>query len=142
MSEIRWAACIKVGCLYASSVFVIGFALGAVRVLLVIPHLGETPAVLLEAPLMLAVSWILSRWIAGKHGMLTGTSEAFVMGAIAFAILICAELGTAVMLFRKTVLEYVAGLGSVPGAIGLAAQLCFAIFPVFHMLSKRISSSG
>jgi hypothetical protein len=47
---------IEAGALYAITVFLIGFILGTIRVLLLAPHLGETIAVILEAPLMLAAS--------------------------------------------------------------------------------------
>ncbi|ALL70161.1 hypothetical protein K788_0001490 (plasmid) [Paraburkholderia caribensis MBA4] len=54
----------------------IGFALGTIRVLLLVPCLGETAAVSLEAPFMLAASWNLSRWSAKRHDVLTDTADA------------------------------------------------------------------
>jgi hypothetical protein len=50
------AAAICAGVAYSVIVFLIGFSFGTVRVLLLIPHLGETVAVSLEAPIMLAAS--------------------------------------------------------------------------------------
>jgi len=135
-----WVA--EAGCLYALTVFVIGFALGAIRVLLLVPRLGETAAVSLETPFMLAASWNLSRWSAKEHDVLTDTTDALLMGAIALVVLTLAELGTAVLLFRRTVLEYFIGFGSVPGAIGLAGQLCFASFPFLQGHCNRIESSS
>ena len=49
----------KAGALYAIIVFVIGFMLGTIRVLLVAPRLGETTADIIEAPIMLAASWFV-----------------------------------------------------------------------------------
>ncbi|WP_260436069.1 hypothetical protein [Burkholderia sp. Bp9143] len=40
--------------------FAIGFALGTIRVLLLVSRLAETAAVLLEVPLLLAASWKVS----------------------------------------------------------------------------------
>ena len=140
-SWIRWAACAGAGCVYALSVFTIGFAFGAIRVVLLVPRLGNTAAVLLEAPFMLAVSWKMSRWSAKNHGLLTDTSGALLMGAIAFAVLMFAELSTSVLCFDKTVWEYIASFWSVPGAIGFAAQLCFAGFPFLQARNTRIASS-
>ncbi|KAB0653195.1 hypothetical protein LGM71_24355 [Burkholderia sp. AU33545] len=136
----RWATCAEAGCVYALTVFVIGFAFGAIRVLLLVQLLGETAAVSLEAPFMLAASWYLSHWSAKKHDMLTDTNEALLMGAIALAILMLAELCINGLLFRRTVLEYFAGFWSVPGAIGLASQLCFAGFPFLQAISHRTES--
>ncbi|WP_174965069.1 hypothetical protein [Burkholderia ubonensis] len=119
----------------------IGFAFGAIRVLLLVPLLGETAAVSLEAPFMLAASWTLSHWSAKKHDMLTDTNEALLMGAFALAVLTLAELCTNGLLFGRTVLEYFVGFWSVPGAIGLAGQLCFASFPFLQARGNRIGSS-
>ena len=43
----------KAGALYAIIVFLIAFILSTIRVLLVAPRLGETTAVIIEAPIML-----------------------------------------------------------------------------------------
>jgi hypothetical protein len=122
-------------------VFAIGFALGAIRVLLLVPRLGDTVAVLLEAPFILAVSWQMSRWSAKRRGLMTDTYGALLMGAISFTVLMSAESVTAVICFNRTLAEYLAGFWSVPGAIGLAAQLCFASFPFLQASSNRIASS-
>ena len=52
----------KAGALYANIVFLIGFILGTIRVLLLAPRLGETTAVIAEVPVMLAASWFVCRW--------------------------------------------------------------------------------
>lgn len=141
-SGIRWATCIEAGCVYALTVFTIGFALGTIRVLLLVPRLGATTAVLLEVPLMLAVSWKMSRRSAKNFGLLSDANAALLMGAIAFVILIFAELGTAMLFFHCTVGQYLASFWSAPGAIGLAAQFCFASFPFLQANRNRIPSSG
>jgi hypothetical protein len=51
----------KAGALYAIIIFVVGFILGTIRVLLLAPRLGETTAVIIEAPIMLAASWFVCR---------------------------------------------------------------------------------
>jgi hypothetical protein len=123
-------------------VFAIGCVLGAIRVLLLAPRLGNVAAGLLEAPFMLAVSWNMSRWSAKKHGVLTDTSEALLMGAIAFAVLMFMEFCTAVLCFNRTAGEYFASFLSAPGAIGFAAQCCFAGFPFLQASSNRLASGG
>lgn len=64
------------------------------------------------------------------------------MGVIAFAILMFAELATALLCFNRAVAEYFAGWWSVPGAIGLAAQVCFAGFPFLQASRQEIGSGG
>ncbi len=51
----------KAGVLYALSVFLIGLILGTIRVLLLVPRLGEKAAVTLETAMMLAASWFVCR---------------------------------------------------------------------------------
>jgi hypothetical protein len=135
-TAIPWAACTKAGCVYAISVFVIGFGLGTIRVLLLVPRLGGTVAVLSEAPLMLAVSWSVSKWVTKKFDLHADADASLLMGAIAFAVLMLAELGVSVFVFSKSMVEHLAGYWSVPGVIGLAAQVCFATFP-FLQASRR-----
>ena len=82
----------RAGALYAIIVFPIGFVLGTIRVLLLVPRLGGTTAVVLEVPFMLTASWFVCRWCVDR----------------------CATYG------------------SLAGAIGLGAQVIFAMFPVIQ----------
>ena len=63
---VRVFGATEAGALYAIIVFLIGFILGTIRVLLVAPRLGETTAVILEAPMMLAASWFVCRWCVDR----------------------------------------------------------------------------
>jgi len=85
---------------------------------------------------MLAVSWTISRWSV-KRFDLNSNVDAALMGAIAFAILMLAETGVAVLAFGMSVGEQVAGYWAVPGAIGLFAQICFSCFPFLQV--RRIA---
>ena len=142
MRGSRRVACVQAAVVYALSAFSIGFLLGAIRVTLVAPRVGETLAVLLEAPLMLAVSWKLSRWSAGRFGVLSHFNDALLMGMIGFATLMSAEIVTAVLLFGRSVQSYFDGFASVAGMIGLLAQVCFAVFPVVQVGRGRGAVGG
>ena len=72
----------------------------------------------------------------------TDPHGALLMGAIAFSVLMFAEFATAVLCFHRTAAEYVAGFWSVPGAIGLAAQACFAGFPFVQSNRHGIDVDG
>lgn len=52
----------KAGALYAILVFLIGFMLGTIRVLLFAPRLGETIAVMTKVPIMLVAIRFVWRW--------------------------------------------------------------------------------
>jgi hypothetical protein len=127
------AAAIRAGSFYALIVFLIGFILGTIRVLLLAPRLGETVAVSLETPLMLAASWFVCRWCVDRLDVPPTVPNRSMMGVVAFAVLIFAEFGLAVLVFGRSGAEVVASYASVPGAIGLAAQIVFAAFPVVQV---------
>ena len=65
MSQVL-ARILKAGALYFGVVFGAGFVLGTVRVIWVVPHLGERTAELIEAPLMLAVTIVAARWVVKR----------------------------------------------------------------------------
>lgn len=124
------------GVAYVAMVFPVAFAFGTARVLLVAPRVGETVAVLLEAPLILAVSWLASRVCVRRFQVPPAVAARLAMGATAFLLLMLAELGLGLGLFGQTFEAVLAGFGSAPGAIGLAAQLGFALVP-FLQIRRR-----
>jgi hypothetical protein len=81
------------GALYPITVFLIGFILGTIRVLLLAPHLGETTAVLVEAPTMLVASWFVCRWWADRLDVMRTVPARSLMGFVAFLVLMSAEAG-------------------------------------------------
>ena len=125
------------GLLYAVLVFGVGFALGTIRVLILVPHLPATLAVLVETPAILAVSWWLSSWCSARFGVERGTGARLTMGIVAFTVLMLEELTLSVVLFARPAGAYLSSLISVPGAIGLAAQVAFAFFPLLQARRRR-----
>jgi hypothetical protein len=122
---VRVLRATEAGALYAIIVFLIGFILGTIRVLLVAPRLGETTAVIIEAPIMLAVSWFgldVRRTVAARS----------LMGLVAFMVLMSAEVGLGAVLGRSLA-DQLAAYKSPSGAIGLIAQVIFAMFPVIQV---------
>jgi hypothetical protein len=123
---------IQAGAVYCTVVFACGFALGAARMLLVAPHIGEVAAVLAEAPVMLGLSWVICAWCVGRFRMSEATTPRLVMGAAAFAFMMAAEFGVSVTVFHRSLSEHLAGYRTVSGALGLAAQFAFAWFPLLQ----------
>ena len=122
----------KAGTLYAIIVFLIGFTFGTIRVLLVAPRLGETTAVIMEAPFILTASWFLCRWCVDRLDVRRTVPPRLLMGFVAFPVLMSAEVGLGAVLGRSLV-DQLAAYGSPAGAIGLAAQIIFAMFPVIQV---------
>ena len=122
------------GVAYFAIVFSCAFALGTVRVLLVTPRLGPLIAVLVEAPLVLAISWLACGWCVRRLGIGRVALERLAMGLVAFVVLMTAELGLAVTLFGQTAGAWAHAFQTAPGVIGLLAQMAFALVP----LAQRI----
>jgi len=129
-------AALKAGVTYFAAVFLAGFALGTTRVLLLVPSLGETLAVLLEVPLLLALSWMVSPWIVTRYGVSGDVPSRVLMGGVAFSLLMIAELALAVFVFGRSLEEHAAAYASWPGAIGLAAQITFAVIPLVRRTQR------
>ena len=86
---------------YFGAVFVVGFMFGAIRVLVLVPRLGEIASVLLETPVILAVSWLVSGWTTQNFRVTSAVSRRLLMGIVAFGLLMLAEMGVSVFAFGK-----------------------------------------
>lgn len=113
---------------YWAAVFALGFALGTIRVLWVIPLVGLMPATLIELPLILTASWLAAGWLVRRF-RIASTEEALTAGALAFAILMVAECALASVLTGQSPAEWLAGLRQPHALLGLAGQVVFALMP-------------
>lgn len=120
--------------IYFGAVFAVAFAVGMVRVLLVVPLVGALAAVALEVPLILGVSWVVAGWVLRRWPL--DLWQRCVMGVVAFGLLMAAELGLAVLLSGQSAGEFVGGWATLPGALGLAGQIGFALVPVVRRQGK------
>ncbi len=123
-------AAARAGLAYFAAVFAAGFVLGTLRVMVVVPALGEVAAVLLELPVMLALSWVACRWLIARFRVAARPAERLAMGGVAFAVLMLAEAGLAILGFGQSLAGYLSALTGLPGAIGLAGQVAFAAMPL------------
>ena len=133
------ASGIRAGIAYGATVFGIGFLLGTARVLLLAPRVGATLAVSIETPVILAASWYVAAFWMKRLAVSTRLRTRMLAGAVAFVTLMGLEIALSVSLFHRSVGEYLAGLRSPAGGIGLAAQVCFATFPFFHAVIRSAS---
>ena len=119
---------------YTLTVFALGFVLGTLRVLIVAPRFGPTPAVLLELPIMLAASFLIARWAVRRWHVPAQTGPRALMGVLAFALLMLCELAVSLTLFGNSLSEHLAGYTQARAWPGLAAQAVFAAMPCLLLL--------
>jgi hypothetical protein len=124
---------LKAGVAYFGIVFAAGFVLGTLRILVVAPAIGTTAAVLVELPVMLAISWIACRRMIRRFSVSDDWAVRLVMGAVAFALLMVAEWVLGIAAFGRTVAEQIAAYGTPDGMIGFVGQAIFAVFPLIQL---------
>ena len=120
------------GGLYFLLVFLVGTALGTVRILLVEPRLGSVGSVLLELPFMLTASWFICGWLIRSLAIPAAVASRLVMGATAFVLLMAAELGLSLYAAAGTVSGHFADYRGGAPLIGLLGQIAFAAFPLLQ----------
>ena len=138
----RWITPFKAGLAYFLIVFAFAFLLGTVRVLLVIPAVGEIVAVLIELPVVLVISWFTTRKVVTWFRVSTRLRARLAMGSIAFAVLMAAEAGLAVFAFGRSLPDYLASFGSVAALLGLIGQVGFACIPMVQSRNPAPPEAG
>jgi ABC-type uncharacterized transport system permease subunit len=122
----------RAGLVYFAVVFAAGVVLGTLRVLVVAPALGEVAAVVLELPLMLAVSWIACGRIVERLRVPPHWRARAAMGAVAFGVLMAAEAGLAILAFGRSPAEHLVSYRDTAARLGLAGQVAFALMPLLR----------
>lgn len=126
---------LQAAALYFLLVFCAGFALGTVRVLLLVPLLGERTAELLEMPLMLGVIVAAARWTVRQRLADHRLASALSVGFIAMGLVLSADLVVGMCLRGMSAVEVFFDRDLVSGAAYYASLLLFAVMPA--ILARR-----
>ena len=121
---------LKAGLLYFALVFGAGFALGPIRVLWLVPRLGERIAELLELPVMLLIIVLSARWIVRRFVLPPIAASRLAMGGLALGLLLAAEFTVVLWLRGMTLAEYFATRDPVSGTAYYATLLALAVMPM------------
>ena len=122
-------AMIRASFLYFALVMGSGFLLGSVRVLFVVPHLGERWAELAEMPIMAMVIFVAAGYILRRYPEVQTRGRALVVGFTALALSVSAELVLAVVLQSQSLSEYLASRDKISGSVYLVMLVAFALMP-------------
>ncbi|WP_265943675.1 hypothetical protein [Dechloromonas sp. A34] len=121
---------IKAGIAYFGLAFAAGFAMGTVRVLFLVPRLGERLAELLEMPFMLVAIWWAARFVARRFALARVVSVRLTTGLVALILLLGAEILLAAMLQDRSLGDYLASRDPVSGGVYLLMLGLFAAMPL------------
>lgn len=127
----RSTAIVAGGAAYFLIVFAVGFVLGVVRTLWLVPRLGVRWAELLEMPAMLLVIFWAARWVSRRFQLhLQSRPVKIGVGLVGLLLLIGAELGLALQLGGLSPAEYVETRDPVSGTAYVFSLVLFALMPV------------
>ena len=127
------ARAVTAGAAYFGVAFALGFLMGVVRTLLIVPLTGELAAVALELPLMVGASWIACGWALRRFAVPADLGSRLAMGGAAFALLMGAELLVSVLIAGRSLDAHVALYRTAPVLLGLGGQLAYAAFPLVRL---------
>lgn len=118
------------GLVYFLMIFGAGFVLGPIRVLWVVPRLGERTAELLEAPIMLAVIVVAARWVVRKLAVPPALSARLGTGVLALVLLLVAEFTLVLPLRGMSFDDYFAARDPVSGTVYYLLLGVLAVMPM------------
>lgn len=131
---------LKAGFVYFLLVFAAGFALGTLRMLVIVPAVGELVAVALELPFILAISWIVCRRVLRRIHVPKLANYRLAMGALAFILLMLAEVLVSTQLVGRDLASHFALYRTLPVFMGLLGQIAFALFPLVRIADQAARS--
>jgi hypothetical protein len=120
---------LKAGIAYFALVFGTGFALGTVRTLWIVPRIGVRNAELLESPLMLVAIVFAAGWTGRLIGNSGGSTSRLVVGVLALAMLLAAEVAMGMTLQGLSFVEVFTKHDPVSGTVYYALLGVFASMP-------------
>lgn len=127
---------------YFAVIFALGFVLGTIRTLVLLPRLGEFAAVLLELPVMLAASWWASRRLAAAWQVPARPKPRLAMGCGALALLMGAEWLLAVLVLGLDTGQWLGRFATPAGALGLSGQIVFGMIPALQIYRPAPRRAG
>lgn len=124
--------------LYFVIVFSVGFVLGTIRVIFLVPYVGEHTAELSEMPLMLLACFFSARFVASIAGNRISAWQMLAVGMLALLYLLVAELSIVLWLRDLSISEYVESKHSLAGLAYVVSLILYALFPYSVYRSKNI----
>ena len=121
---------LKAGILYFALVFGVGFVLGSVRTLWVVPRFGARTAELMETPIMFVVTIVAARWVVRRLAVPRKPSNRLGMGCIGLGLMLVAEFTLVLWLRGVSIDEYLASRDPVSGTVYYVMLGVLCIMPL------------
>ncbi len=128
---------IRPALLYFALVLGTGFLLGTVRVLFLVPRIGERWAELAEMPIMAVVIFLAAGYVLRCYPEVRSHGRSLAVGFLALVLSLGAELGLAVALQDRTLADFIASRDKVSGSVYLALLVVFALMLRLRLLGRK-----
>jgi hypothetical protein len=115
---------------YASLMFLIGFVLGSVRQLLVVPNTGLLMALKIETPIMIIASALAAAFLMRWHGAKENLAGRLFIGFFGLILLLIAENILALLAYGSSAFSYWGGLAPEAQILNFAGLIAFALMPI------------
>jgi hypothetical protein len=116
------------GAIYFGLVFGVGFFLGVLRVLWLVPLVGERLAEFAEAPFMLSAIFLAARFVTRRFPA-QRPIEYLASGGLALVLLVAVEFSVVLGLRGLSIGEYFAARDPIAGGIYVILLIAFAVMP-------------
>ena len=121
---------VKAGAIYFALVFGVGFMLGTIRVLWLVPAVGTRTAELLEMPVMLTVIVLSARWVVRHFSMPCIASSRLGIGGIALALILALDFTVVLWIRGLSLSQYIEAFDPVAGTAFFVILGLFSIMPL------------
>jgi hypothetical protein len=121
---------LKSALVYFLVVFAAGLVMGTIRTLWIVPRTGARAAELMEAPIMLVVSFLTARWVVQRLAVPSRLSARLGMGFAALGLMLLAEFSLVLWVRGLSFREYLATRDPVSGTVYYLLLLVFAFMPM------------
>lgn len=126
----EWSRILKAALTYFLIVFGAGSLLGPIRILFVVPRLGERMAELLEAPLMLLIIILAGNWIVRRFQLPVRLIYRLGAGVLAFIFGLVFEFGLILPLRGLTLRGYFESRDPIAAGVYYLTLILLALMPV------------
>ncbi|MBE9172908.1 hypothetical protein IQ216_07375 [Cyanobium sp. LEGE 06143] len=127
---------IQAGFAYFAMVLGAGFALGLVRVPVVVPRLGERWAELLEMPIMAIAIYLAAGVILRQFPEIGSPRRSIIAGVLALALMVAVELALAALIRGMAPAQFIGSRDPVSGSVYLVLLLVFAVMPRLRLSAR------
>ena len=129
------------GLVYFALVFSVGFILGVIRVLWLVPQVGDRTAELFEAPLMLTAIYFSARFVTQRFEASRRVAY-FYSGLVALLLLLVVEFSVVLVLQGTTFREYFSERDPVAGVVYGVMLVIFAAMPWLVARAPAVAQGG